>query len=238
MWAKYFGLWRDPGIGRGDISEVSHRRRCDFGVSRSVPTFTNVAKSSYWIQADLGNSEESAHKVTETLGAIPLDILIYNVGVWEEKAFSEAYDFESVPASEITKMVTTNFTSAILNIQSVITELAIIEECEDYSDRFHLGAESSGQRVGIFGNEIWLKRNCGIVAGNRARRSDWRFSFEFGYLATEFTIDVPVNMVLEESDYSLIPLQDVLLAIQFIAATSPATCVKEIIMPAMADENV
>lgn len=151
-----------------------------FGVSRSVPTFTNVAKSSYWIQADLGNSEESAHKVTETLGAIPLDILIYNVGVWEEKAFSEAYDFESVPASEITKMVTTNFTSAILNIQSVITELAIIEECEDYSDRFHLGAESSGQRVGIFGNEIWLKRNCGIVAGNRARRSDWRFSFEFG----------------------------------------------------------
>ena len=59
-----------------------------------------------------------------------------------------------------------------------------------------------------------------------------------GYLATEFTIDVPVNMVLEESDYSLIPLQDVLLAIQFIAATSPATCVKEIIMPAMADENV
>lgn len=59
-----------------------------------------------------------------------------------------------------------------------------------------------------------------------------------GYLATEFEIDLPVKQVLEESDYSLIPLQDVLSAIQFIAATSPATCVKEIIMPAMADENV
>lgn len=238
MWAKYFGLWRDPGIGRGDISEVSHRRRCDFGVSRSVPTFTNVAKSSYWIQADLGNSEESAHKVTETLGAIPLDILIYNVGVWEEKAFSEAYDFESVPASEITKMVTTNLTSAILNIQALLPNLRLSKNAKIILIGSTWVPNHQGKELVFSATKFGLK---GIAESLReiVREDQIGVSvLSLGYLATEFTIDVPVNMVLEESDYSLIPLQDVLLAIQFIAATSPATCVKEIIMPAMADENV
>lgn len=227
------------GLGAAIFQKFPTEEDVIFGVSRSVPTFTNVAKSSYWIQADLGNSEESAHKVTETLGAMPLDVLIYNVGIWEEKAFSEAYDFESVPASEITKMVTTNLTSAILNIQALLPNLRLSKNAKiiligsTWSLPNHQGKELvfSATKFGLKGiaeslREIVREDQIGVSV------------LSLGYLATEFTIDVPVNMVLEESDYSLIPLQDVLSAIQFIAATSPATCVKEIIMPAMADENV
>ena len=59
-----------------------------------------------------------------------------------------------------------------------------------------------------------------------------------GYLATEFDINTPLDTVLAETEAQLIPLQDVLAAIRFILATSRASCVKEINMPAMADLHI
>ena len=59
-----------------------------------------------------------------------------------------------------------------------------------------------------------------------------------GYLATEFSLDTPVDTVIQQTQSELIPLQDVMLALKFILSTSAASCVKEINMPAMADENV
>jgi len=43
---------------------------------------------------------------------------------------------------------------------------------------------------------------------------------------------------LAETNHALIPLSDVILAIKFIISTSNASCVKEILMPAMKDENI
>ena len=59
-----------------------------------------------------------------------------------------------------------------------------------------------------------------------------------GYLATEYEIDTHIDKVLKETDYSLIPLADVIHAIKFIMSTSKGACVKEILMPAMKDINV
>ena len=59
-----------------------------------------------------------------------------------------------------------------------------------------------------------------------------------GYLATEYKIDVPTELILAETNHSLIPLSDVIQAIKFIISTTNATCVKEILMPAMKDRNV
>lgn len=227
------------GLGAAIFKKFPTSEDVVFGVSRSVPSFINEAKSSYWIQADLGKPEESAEKVAETLGAIPLDVLIYNVGIWEEKAFSDAYDFESVPAMEVTKMITTNLTSAILNIQTLLPNLRLSKNAKiiligsTWGLPNHKGKELvfSATKFGLKGvaeslREIVREDQIGVSV------------LSLGYLATEFEIDTPVNTVLEESDYALIPLQDVLSAINFISSTSPATCVKEIIMPAMADENV
>lgn len=59
-----------------------------------------------------------------------------------------------------------------------------------------------------------------------------------GYLANDYKIDKSIQDVLEQTEYSLIPLADVIQAIHFIISTSKATCVKEILMPAMLDINV
>lgn len=227
------------GLGAAIFKQFPTSKEIVFGVSRTAPALVNEMKGRYWIQADLANPVESVKKVTQTLGTRSLDILIYNVGIWEERAFSEAYDFESVPAEDVTTMVTTNITAAILNIQALLpnlrlsTNAKIILVGSTWGLPNHKGPELvfSATKFGLKGiaeslREIVRKDQIGVSV------------LSLGYLATEFEIDLPVKQVLEESDYSLIPLQDVLSAIQFIAATSPATCVKEIIMPAMADENV
>jgi hypothetical protein len=59
-----------------------------------------------------------------------------------------------------------------------------------------------------------------------------------GYLASEYEIDKPTQDVLEQTEYSLIPLSDVIQAIHFILSTTKASCVKEILMPTMLDQNV
>mgnify|MGYP003584146494 CR=1 len=46
------------------------------------------------------------------------------------------------------------------------------------------------------------------------------------------------KLILAETNHSLISLSDVIQVIKFIISTINATCVKEILMPAMKDRNV
>lgn len=227
------------GLGAAIFKKFPQSEDVIFGVSRSVPSFINEAKSSYWIQADLGKPEESAEKVAEALGANSLDILIYNVGIWETKGFSDDYDFESVPATEISQMITTNVTAAILHLQTLLPNLRLSNNAKVILIGSTSGLANNKRKEVIFSATKFALKGIAESLREIVREDQIGVSvLSLGYLATEFEIDVPVNRVLEESDYTLIPLQDVLSAINFIAATSTATCVKEIIMPAMADENV
>ncbi|UNM96549.1 SDR family oxidoreductase [Ignatzschineria rhizosphaerae] len=227
------------GLGAAIFKKFPKSEDTIFGVSRSTPSFINDAKSSHWIEADLGAPIESTQKIAEDLGDMPLDILVYNVGIWEEKAFSDAYDFESVPADEVIKMVTTNITSAILHIQALLPNLRLSANAKVILVGSTWGLPNhKGKELVFSATKFALK---GMLESLREIVREDKIGvsvLSLGYLATEFEIDVPIKRVLEESHYSMIPLQDVLSAIEFIASTSSATCVKEIIMPAMIDENV
>lgn len=227
------------GLGAAIFKNIPTNRDVIYGVARSHPSFINEAKSSYWIKADLSLPEISTKIVAEIVGDKPLDLLIHNVGLWEEKAFTEDYSFESVPASEIVNMITTNVTSAILHIQALLPNLRLSPNAKviligsTWALPNHNGKELvfSASKFALKGmaeslREIVREDHIGVTVLN------------LGYLATEFEIDMPVDAVLERSNRTLIPLQDVLSAITFIAGTSQGTCVKEIIMPAMADDNI
>lgn len=227
------------GLGAAIFKKIPTNRDVIYGVARSYPSFINEAKSSHWIKADLSLPEISTKIVAETVGDKPLDLLIYSVGLWEEKAFTHDYSFESVPASEIINMITTNVTSAILHIQALLPNLRLSPNAKviligsTWALPNHNGKELvfSASKFALKGmaeslREIVREDHIGVTVLN------------LGYLATEFEVDTPVDAVLEMTDRTLIPLSDVLSAIEFIAGTSQASCVKEIVMPAMADDNV
>src|SRR5262245_37522256 len=69
-------------------------------LSRSRPDLDyNDGVVRHWIEADLGAADAAA-KTAAALSATPLDIAIYNAGIWEDTAFSSAYRFDEVPDAE------------------------------------------------------------------------------------------------------------------------------------------
>lgn len=227
------------GLGAAIFKRIPTKRDTIYGVARSEPSFMGQAKEHHWIKADLSLPEKSVELVSEMIDNQPLDLLIYNVGLWEEHAFSDDYNFELVPASEIINMMTTNVTSAILHIQALLPNLRLSKNAKviligsTWALSNHKGKELvfSASKFALKGMAESLRE---IVREDRIGVS----VLNLGYLATEFEIDTPIETVLAESEQALIPLQDVLSAIEFIASTSNASCVKEIIMPAMMDLNV
>ncbi|XOT98541.1 SDR family NAD(P)-dependent oxidoreductase, partial [Alcaligenes pakistanensis] len=52
-----------------------------------------------------------------------LDVLIYNLGIWEDTAFSEEYDFLSQSDQAIRSLVDVNLTGALLAIRHLLPHL-------------------------------------------------------------------------------------------------------------------
>lgn len=227
------------GLGAAIFKKIPQASDTIYGVAQSNPSFVNDAKSSHWIQADLSMPEASVQKVTNIIGDKMLDLLIYNVGIWEERAFSDSYHFESVSASEVIRMVNTNITAAILHIQSLLPNLRLSRNAKIILIGSTWGLANHNGKELVFSASKFALKGMAESLREIVREDHIGVSvLSLGYLATEFEIDIPVETVLEASHSTLIPLQDVLSAIEFIASTSRASCVKEIIMPAMADENV
>src|SRR5689334_9383103 len=82
-------------------------------VSRSQPDlFDSDGVRRIWIEADL-SAQGAGQAIAQRLGDVPLDVCIYNAGIWETDAFSEDYDYEQVGDEETGRIITVNLLSAI-----------------------------------------------------------------------------------------------------------------------------
>ena len=91
-------------------------------VSRSKPTWlpspsTNI--TYHWIKADLSDPD-SAQLIADSLAQRPIDLLLYNAGIWESTAFSENYAFEKIDQGENQRIVQVNLSAAIDSIQKLL----------------------------------------------------------------------------------------------------------------------
>lgn len=224
------------GLGKAIVKAVPKPTDTIYGVSRTRP---QEMPNLNWICADLSNPEQAVSDVKAAIGQQKLDVLIYNVGIWEQQAFSNNYNFEDVSAAEIHQIITTNITTCILSIQSLIENLKLSNSAKIILIGSTWGVENHNGKELVFSSTKFALR--GIAQSLREILREHLIGvsvLNLGYLASEYEIEKPVEEILEETEYSLIPLADVLHAIIFIISTSKAACVKEILMPAMLDQNV
>jgi len=225
------------GLGQAILQSIPQIEDQVFGISRSQPE-CNLSNFN-WVSADLSKPELARDLIKQQIQTQSIDYLIYNVGIWEEKAFDPDYDFEDCSDFEISNLIQINIQSCLLAIQSLIENLRLSDNAKIILIGSTWGLDNhSGKEVAFSATKFALR---GIVHSLREtlRKDQIGISvLNLGYLATEFDIHTPVEDVLRRSNAELIPLQDVLLAIKFILSTSKATCVKEINMPAMADLNM
>lgn len=224
------------GLGKAIIQSIPESHDVIYGISRSIPI--SMANLN-WIEADLSSSETSVHQIKEIINDNKIDVLIYNVGIWETNAFTEEYDFEKISSLEINQMISTNITTCIQSLQALLKNLRASNNAKVILIGSTWGVENHNGKELIFSATKFALRGVAESLREILRNDLIGVSIlNLGYLATEYEIDTPIEKVLKETDYSLIPLADVIHAIKFIMSTSKGTCVKEILMPAMKDINV
>ncbi|MFD1091154.1 SDR family oxidoreductase [Providencia vermicola] len=224
------------GLGKALVEGVPCPSDVIYGVSRSKPPFEQ--SNFYWIQADLSDNQ-SANIIKNTIKQQPINTLIYNVGIWEKLAFSDEYQFETSEDIEILNMIQTNISACLLNLKALLPNLRLAKNSKIILIGSTWGLDNhKGKEVTFSATKYALR---GIVQSLRETLREDKIAISIlnlGYLATEYPLSLPVDDVIEQSGGQLIPLQDVVNAVRFILSTSNATCVKEITMPAMMDENV
>ncbi|MGG5506441.1 MULTISPECIES: SDR family NAD(P)-dependent oxidoreductase [unclassified Myroides] len=237
MRKRYLIYGISKGLGKAIAQVIPQREDVVFGISRSKPAGMN--ENCVWIQADLSKPTQAVEAVQKTIGDTALDYIIYNVGIWEQEAFTSTYDFEQTPVEEIVQLIQTNVTSCILALQAFIENLKSSPNAKIILIGSTWGLENhKGKEVAFSASKFALR---GVVHALRETLREYNIGISIlnlGYLATEYDYAVAVEQVVEETQGELIPLADVLAAIRFILQTSKATCVKEINMPAMKDFNV
>lgn len=108
------------GLGKAIVQTVSKPTDTIYGVSRTQP---QKIPNLNWICTDLSKSEQAVSDVKTAIGQQKVDVLIYNVGIWEQQAFSENYNFADVSSAEISQIINTNIITCIQSIQSLLENL-------------------------------------------------------------------------------------------------------------------
>ena len=225
------------GLGKAIIESIPSEQDISFAVARNSSETRN--KNIKWILADLSKTIESVTQVTENIQDEAIDCLIYNVGIWESTAFSDEYDFEAMSQQEILNIVQVNISACLLHIQALLPNLKKANQAKIILIGSTWGLENHNGYEVVFSASKYALRGIAQSLRENLRNDKIGVSvLNLGYLATEYPIEVPAETVIAETEGTLIPLQDVMSAIQFILSTSNATCVKEIDMPAMLDTNV
>ncbi len=228
------------GASRG-LGEVLHRTLPVAGdvcwlVSRSEPALELAdGVSRTWIRADLAE-RESADVIASVLGDAALDVVIYNAGIWEERAFSAGYRFEDVSDEEDARVLAVNLTSAIPVLKRLIpalrrgvnAKIVLIGSVNGlpYTDTPEVAYNAS--KFGLRGVAHALR------AGLRKDRIAVTILNPGSFGVPRFVDGQLVNATSGDAD-DCIPPRDLATLVRAIISLSNATVVRELDVMAMSD---
>jgi short-subunit dehydrogenase len=229
------------GLGRALVDGLSQDEGYAVtGISRHQPSEYPIEqpKNISWIEADLSLPKEATKAVSGALKNRPIDVLIYNVGIWEKHAFTEDYCFESDEAFEIDSLIQVNITACILLIQALLPQLLKSPVPRIILTGSTSGLDQNGRPEVTFTATKYALR--GIASALREGYRNQRLTvstLNLGYLNTYDPITLPVDRALERTSLSAVPVHDVVDLVRTIIRLSPATWVKDITVPATGDDR-
>ncbi|GGH46777.1 short-chain dehydrogenase [Paenibacillus silvae] len=208
-------------------------------VSRSRPESLKLddGVQRIWIQADLSELQAARH-IAEQLRGETLDVLIYNVGIWEKEGFEEHYTFDQDEPADIQQLIHVNVTSTIVCIQALLPQLRLSAAGKIIVIGSTAGLSNAGStQVSFVASKFALR---GITEALREHTRKDRIAVTCinpGELAAEIPYEAGAERALSEYGGTRIPLQDIVSIVQCVVSLSNAACVKEINVPALTDLN-
>ena len=108
-------------LGRAFVEGLCSAGDTVIGVSRSRPRDLECPEgvTLQWIEADLSQPTLAANHIAAQAPA-DLDVLIHNLGIWEETAFSDEYAFLDESVAALTQLVDVNITATLVLLQRLL----------------------------------------------------------------------------------------------------------------------
>lgn len=236
---NYLVFGASKGLGDAFVRGVPEVGDKVWVVSRSQPDNLSLQDGieRIWIQADLADLA-AAGQIAATLGDAALDVVIYNVGIWEREGFEDHYTFDKDEPADISRLIHVNVTSAIVGLQALLPHLRrsaagkiiLIGSTAGLPNANSMQVSFVASKFAIRGITEALRehvRQDGIVVT----------CINPGELAAEIPYSEGSERALAEYNGTRIPLQDMVAIVKCIVSLSPAACVKEINVPAITDTN-
>lgn len=224
------------GLGQALVQGLGGHGDTLIGVSRSRPVALPGAVQ--WIEADLGQPRQAAAMIHEAVADGGLDVLVYNVGIWEARAFEEGYSFLDDDEAQIERMVDTNITAPLLLIKRLLPLLLQSARPRIILTGSTSGLPGSGRPEVTFGASKFGLRGIAESLREGFREQGLGVScLNLGYLNTEDGLDVPLAEAERRGEGALIPLHDVVQVCRMMLSLSSASYVRDITLPALRDER-
>ncbi|QLI81135.1 SDR family oxidoreductase [Chitinibacter fontanus] len=227
------------GLGRAFVEGLAQAGDTVIGVSRTRPSDLELAAGVelQWIAADLSETLVACNKIEQALPE-QLDVVICNVGIWEEKAFSHEYDFLADSDEQIIQMMNVNLTSTILLLKRLIPRLLKSTKPQLILTGSTSALARSGRPEVAFGaSKFGLN---GIADALREGFRDHGLAvtcLQIGDLNTEDAFSVPVAQASQRGHGKLIPVHDVVKLVQALLQLSPSSYVRELVLPPILDQH-
>jgi short-subunit dehydrogenase len=208
-------------------------------VSRSRPASLQRNDGIYrnWIEANL-SSPTARNGIANAVKDVSVDVLIYNVGIWEKEGFRDTYDFEKDDPDEIANIITVNITSAITCIQALLPNLKQSENAKIFLIGSTAGLENTDyKQVAFAASKFGLRGISNSLREHLRKYGIGVTCINPGEIATQIPYEEGSEKVISAYNGAQIPVQDVVSLVKCVAGLSKAACVKEINMPAMFETN-
>ena len=218
------------GASRG-LGDALNRRLMAPGdtawlVSRTTPALDlNDGIERHWIQADLSEAD-AAGAIVEQPGDRPIDVLIYNAGIWERTAFSARYRFEDIAQEEDERILRVNLLSVMSCVKRLLPNLR-----QSTNPKLILIGSVSGMEVSRGAEVAYAASKFGLRGVSAALREGLRSE------RISVTLINPGSFAsrMDSDDAGLIPLDDLVTCIRNVCSLSRNTCVRQIDLVAMDD---
>lgn len=234
---KVMVIGASKGLGRAFVEGLGAAGDTVVGVSRSRPSdlVLPAAVSSDWIEANMARPREAVQQI-ERHAPAELDVLIYNLGVWEEKAFEEDYRFLGDSDESIIEMVDINITGTILLLKRLAPRLLSAPRPLLILVGSTSGLRQSGRPEVTFGASKFAL--AGIADTLRENFREQRLAvtcLQLGYLNTEDPLSVSREDAAARGGGELVPVHDVVSIVKTLLTLSDASYVRELVLPAIRD---
>lgn len=236
---KVLVIGASKGLGRAFVEGLCESGDTVIGVSRTRPNKLDVSSNIEikWIETDMSQPLKAVHQIEKETPE-EIDVIIYNLGIWEKTAFTEEYSFFDDNDEYIEEMINTNITGTILLVKRLMPKLLKSKKPQLILTGSTSGLRQSGRPEVTFGASKFALTGIAEALRESYRSNGLAVTcLQLGYLNTDDDLSTPISIAAKRGEGRLIPVHDVVSIVKTMINLSSSSFVRELLLPAIADER-